>query len=75
MQMGDVAKRALLSGYLKEDEAAEEFERSVQTLRRWRRQRIGPPWADTPAGPPLYPIEGGREWLRNRTVFPRRSGT
>jgi hypothetical protein len=65
-----MTERTLLSGYLDEDEAAREFRRTKQTLRRWRRQKIGPPWADTPAGP-FYPIADGQQWLRASHVQPR----
>jgi hypothetical protein len=62
--------RRILEGYLDEDEAAEEFDKSKQTLRSWRRKRIGPPWVDSPLGP-LYPIAEGRDYLRRNTVQPR----
>ena len=64
--------RRILEGYLDEDEAVEEFRKSEQTLRRWRRRRIGPPFVDGPLGP-LYPIEEGREWLRSQIVQPRKT--
>jgi hypothetical protein len=63
-------RRRILEGYLDEDEAAAEFGKTKQTLRRWRRQRVGPPFVDSPLGP-LYPIAEGREYLRRNTVQPR----
>ena len=63
--------RRFLAGYLNEEELAAEFRRSIQTLRRWRRQRKGPPYVTDPGGEPLYPIDEGREWLRNNLVQPR----
>jgi hypothetical protein len=64
--------RRILEGYLDGDEAVEEFRKSEQTLRRWRRQRIGPPFVDGPLGP-LYPIAEGREWLRSQIIRPRKT--
>jgi hypothetical protein len=60
----------ILEGYLDEDEAAQEFGKAKQTLRSWRRKRIGPPWVDSPLGP-LYPIAEGRDYLRRNLVQPR----
>jgi hypothetical protein len=67
--MAETTKR-ILDGYLTQDEAVEEFGKKKQTLRRWRRQRIGPPWVDSPLGP-LYPIAEGRDYLRRNLVQTR----
>ena len=63
-------KKRILEGYLDEDEAATEFGKTKQTLRSWRRKRIGPPWVDSPLGA-LYPIAEGRDYLRSNIIQPR----
>jgi hypothetical protein len=60
----------ILAGYIGEDELAREFGVSLKTARRWRRQKIGPPFAKVGSGV-LYPVDLGREWLRNRLIQPR----
>jgi hypothetical protein len=68
--MNDVVERErILAGYLGEEELAAEFQVSVQTLRRWRRQRTGPPFTRVGAAV-LYPVDLGRQWLRGN-VQPR----
>jgi hypothetical protein len=67
--MPETTKR-ILEGYLDEDEAVEEFGKTKQTLRRWRRRGVGPPYVNTPLGP-LYPIVEGRDYLRRNIVQPR----
>ena len=67
--MTDTAQRSLLSGFLSEDEFAKEVKRSPKTLGRWRRERKGPPWVETPFGV-QYPIEEGRDWLRSKIFRP-----
>jgi hypothetical protein len=70
MTMTQLAERArFLDGYASEEEAAQEFNVTSQTMRRWRRLRKGPPWVMTPGGV-KYPIEEGRQWLRNNTFRP-----
>jgi len=69
--MAEAAKsRRILDGYLDEDEAVAEFGKTKQTLRRWRRRGVGPPYVNTPLGP-LYPIAEGRDYLRRNIVQPR----
>jgi hypothetical protein len=38
------AERNIFAEWLSEDEAAAALGKSVRTLRKWRRQRIGPPY-------------------------------
>jgi hypothetical protein len=59
-------RERILDGYVDEEELAQEFEVTVQTLRRWRRRKIGPPWVRGPGGV-IYPIAEGRQWLRDKT--------
>jgi hypothetical protein len=61
-----LVRKRILDGYVDEDELAQEFEVTVQTLRRWRRRKTGPPWVRGPGGV-IYPIAEGRRWLRNKT--------
>jgi hypothetical protein len=69
--MSEINERErILAGYVDEAAVAEEFDVSVQTVRRWRRQKIGPPFAKVGSGV-LYPVDLGREWLRNRLTQPR----
>lgn len=39
------AERNIFAEWLSEDEAAAALGKSVRTLRKWRHQRIGPPYA------------------------------
>jgi len=66
-------QKRILEGWQTEAEWAEECEASVQTVRRARRLGIGPPWARVPGIGVIYNIESSREWLRNKTVQPRRT--
>jgi hypothetical protein len=59
-------RKRILDGYVDEEELAQEFEVTVQTLRRWRRRKIGPPWVRGPGGV-IYPVAEGRQWLRDKT--------
>jgi hypothetical protein len=64
--MTELAERKrILDGYVDEDELAQEFAVTVQTLRRWRRRKQGPPWVKGPGGV-IYPIAEGRQWLRDK---------
>jgi hypothetical protein len=67
------AKKCILEGWQTEAELAEELETTEGTLRRQRRLGIAPPWAKVPGLGVIYNIEGKREWLRNKTVQPRRT--
>ena len=57
----------ILDGYVDEQDLAQEFEVTVQTVRRWRRRKQGPPWVKTPGGV-RYPIAESREWLRDNLI-------
>ena len=61
--MNSVLKAAgLLDDYLSPDQLAEELGKSVRTIARWERLRIGPP--KTLIGKkPFYRREGVRQWL------------
>jgi hypothetical protein len=52
----------LLHGYVSEAEIAAELRKDPRTLLRWRKLRIGPPFAMTGITP-LYSIEKARQWL------------
>jgi hypothetical protein len=66
------AKKCNLEGWQTEAELAEEWDTTEQTLRKQRRLGTGPPWAKVPGLGVIYNIAGKHEWLRNRTVQPRR---
>jgi transposase-like protein len=72
--MSDIAEhaRVLLNGYVDEEDLAQEFGVTKQTVRRWRRQMRGPPWGLTPGGV-RYPIAEGREWLRDNLITSQRA--
>ena len=61
--MNSVLKAAgLLDDYLSPGQLAEELGKSVRTIARWERLRIGPP--KTLIGKkPFYRREGVRQWL------------
>ena len=85
--MPETTKR-ILEGYLDEDEAVEEFGKTKQTLRRWRRRGVGPPYVNTPFGaalpdcggprlpPPQHRSTSSQDSLKfaRRTVARRRGG-
>jgi hypothetical protein len=57
-----VARGGILAGYVEEKELAKQLDRSAETVRRWRKMRIGPPY--TQNGREFwYNIEGTRAWL------------
>lgn len=66
--------KQILAGYVGEDELAQEFGVSIQTARRWRRKRTGPPFVRVPGGV-MYPVDLSREWLRARLVQPRKAAS
>jgi hypothetical protein len=57
-----------IPGFKTEQEKAEEFGVTVRTLRLWRTQRLGPPWAKFKKII-LYPEDDGA-WLRARVQQP-----
>jgi len=59
-----------LPGYLSEQEQAERLNRTVRTLRAWRRRREGPPWVKM-GGSVLYP--DNLDWLKAQIHQPVRS--
>jgi len=54
----------LLHGWLTRDRAASEIGVSADTLTRWARRRIGPPYAKI-GRKVLYRVDALREWLRS----------
>lgn len=52
-------------------QAAKYLGKSVETLRRWRREGAGPAYAEV-GGTPRYSLASLDDWLRGRTVVPRR---
>jgi hypothetical protein len=62
-----VARPGLLDDYFSEQELAAELRKHPRTLLRWRKLRIGPPFAmngDTP----IYPRLGAAKWLQDGGV-------
>jgi hypothetical protein len=53
----------LLDDYLSEAELAEELQKDVRTLQRWRKLGVGPPFTLTGVTP-KYPRSGAARWLR-----------
>jgi hypothetical protein len=66
-----------LDNHLTDKELAEALKKKTgfgceRTLRKWREQRVGPPW--TKFGKAiLYPIDGFEAWLRSQVQQPVRS--
>lgn len=65
-------RQRVLEEFATEEELAQEFKVTVQTLRRWRRRKVGPPWLRGPGGV-LYHIPGSQKWLQNNLVMPQRA--
>jgi hypothetical protein len=70
-------KMSPLTGYLTEAELSTELLArtgvgTVRTLRSWRSQRIGPPWANLGITI-VYPVDGFQAWLRDQIQQPDRS--
>jgi hypothetical protein len=68
---------SLLEDYLTEDELAAELKAKTgigtkRVLRKWRTQRVGPPWAKFKQII-VYPTNGFEEWLRSLVQQPARS--
>ena len=52
----------LLDDYMSEAEIADELDKNLRTLQRWRKLRIGPPFTMNGVMP-IYNIEKARQWL------------
>jgi len=59
-----------LPGYISEQEQAQRLNLTVRTLRKYRRQRIGPPWIKF-GGRVIYPED--LDWLKDQIQMPVRS--
>jgi hypothetical protein len=53
----------VLDDYLPRSALAEQLNKTIRTLERWERQRIGPPITRI-GRRPFYRIDGVRNWLR-----------
>ena len=62
-------------GYLLDTEAAEIIRKKPQTLRNWRAKSIGPPYTKVDGDLIVYPLEGLKKWLSDRTVKPQSPNT
>jgi hypothetical protein len=62
----------ILDGYITVAELAAEFGVKRSTIDRWRRLRIGPPWAYK-GKTPISHIDAWRDWLRSGGFKPRGS--
>lgn len=54
----------LLGDYWSEAELAKEINKSLRTVRKWREQKIGPPYAML-GKTPIYPKPGSRDWMKS----------
>jgi hypothetical protein len=52
----------LLEDYWTEDGFAKEIKKAERTLRKWREQKIGPPYANL-GKTVIYPKPGARDWV------------
>ena len=66
-------KRSGIPGYSPELETAEALNVSPRTLRKWRRQGVGPPYVAI-ARRFYYSDEKRDAWVKSREVIPVRSG-
>ena len=66
-------KRRRIPGYSAELETAEALNVSPRTLRKWRRQGVGPPYVAI-ARRFYYSDEKRDAWVKSREVVPVRSG-
>lgn len=57
----------LLSNKLTTRELAAELKRAPETLERWRRTRVGPPWISI-QGRVLYDRNAVEAWLKEQSV-------
>jgi hypothetical protein len=66
--------KGLLDGYISEHDLAREISYEVRTLRKWRRDRQGPPFVLI--GKSIYyPEDKFRQWLASRVqAAPQRKG-
>ena len=65
---------SLLAGYLTEAQLAEQLNKHLRTVQRWRALGIGPPYVMTGMSP-KYPIQDAYDWLAaGGTAAPRRRG-
>jgi hypothetical protein len=66
-----------LDNHLTDEELAKELKKKTgfgceRTLRKWRDQRVGPPWIKFGRSI-LYPIDGFEAWLKAQVQQPVRS--
>ncbi len=62
-------------GYLLDTEAAEIIRKKPNTLRNWRAKDVGPPYTKVDGDLVVYPLEGLKKWLSERTVKPQAAST
>jgi hypothetical protein len=67
----------VLDNHLTDEELAKELKKKTgfgceRTLRKWRDQRVGPPWIKFGMSI-LYPIDGFEAWLKAQVQLPVRS--
>lgn len=70
--MMEAAVAELLADYWSEAELAKEINKSLRTVRKWREQKIGPPYAML-GKTPIYPKPGSRDWLKSLERQPVRT--
>jgi predicted site-specific integrase-resolvase len=70
--MADTSKPSFLADHNREEEEAGKLGVSVKTLRNWRRDGIGPPWAMI-AGRIYYPEPLSVKWVREQVQDPARA--
>jgi hypothetical protein len=52
------------------EELAAQLKCSTSTLKRWRRQQIGPPWIRAISGGGVrYPVRGFTDWITGMSVM------
>ncbi len=58
----DTSHTSLLAGFISEEELAAELKCCERTLARWRKLKIGPPYAMA-GKTPVYNVDLARAWL------------
>ena len=55
-------------GFFEVEEVAAIVRTKTLTLRNWRTKKIGPPFTKVHGNRIVYPIDGLKQWLQDRTV-------
>jgi len=54
----------IFDGYMTEDELSVTLNKTKRTLRKWRAERTGPPFAKVAHDIIIYPTDGVKTWVK-----------